>query len=140
MVGVEDEQHLVAKYDRVVARLGARAGAAAFEAPGADRPHRLTAVVADPTMMARVHLCGRSRRLGQPRAPAAILISPSTTISGLLPILLETTTQTDGIKIPVVCVLFGLLTSTVLVVFVLPAFHAFLDDVGGNLHDEQSAP
>ncbi|AZR81299.1 efflux RND transporter permease subunit [Thiomicrospira sp. S5] len=60
----------------------------------------------------------------------AIFISSSTTIAGLLPLLAETSTQAVAIIPLVIAVVFGLLTSTVLVLLVLPALYVILDDVG----------
>ncbi|MFB6259521.1 MAG: efflux RND transporter permease subunit [Thiohalorhabdaceae bacterium] len=60
----------------------------------------------------------------------AILITSSTTIAGLLPLLLETSTQADAIKPLVVSVVFGLLTITVLVLLVIPALYVLFDDWG----------
>ncbi|XKH61558.1 efflux RND transporter permease subunit [Halomonas sediminis] len=60
----------------------------------------------------------------------AILITSTTTIAGLLPLLLETSTQADAIKPLVVSVVFGLLTITVLVLLVIPALYVLFDDWG----------
>jgi len=60
----------------------------------------------------------------------AILISSSTTIAGLLPLLAETSTQSASIKPLVISVVFGLLTSTVLVLLVIPALYVLFDDLG----------
>ncbi|WP_029134586.1 efflux RND transporter permease subunit [Sedimenticola selenatireducens] len=60
----------------------------------------------------------------------AILISSSTTIVGLLPLLAETSTQSAAIKPLVISVVFGLLTSTVLVLLVIPALYVLFDDWG----------
>jgi multidrug efflux pump subunit AcrB len=60
----------------------------------------------------------------------AILIATSTTIAGLLPLLAETSTQAASIKPLVISVVFGLLTSTVLVVVVMPALYVLFDDWG----------
>lgn len=60
----------------------------------------------------------------------AILITSSTTIAGLLPLLLETSTQADAIKPLVVSVVFGLITITVLVLVVIPALYVLFDDWG----------
>ncbi|MDR9439528.1 MAG: efflux RND transporter permease subunit [Halomonas sp.] len=60
----------------------------------------------------------------------AILITSSTTIAGLLPLLLETSTQADAIKPLVVSVVFGLLTITVLVLLVIPVLYVLFDDWG----------
>jgi len=65
----------------------------------------------------------------------AILISSSTTIAGLLPLMAETSTQAASIKPLVIAVVFGLLTSTVLVLLVIPAVYVLFDDwglTGGN--------
>jgi len=60
----------------------------------------------------------------------AILISSSTTIAGLLPLLAETSTQADAIKPLVISVVFGLLTATILVLLVMPALYVLIDDWG----------
>ncbi|MQM39138.1 Toluene efflux pump membrane transporter TtgB [wastewater metagenome] len=83
----------------------------------------------------------KSHRLqGRPAAEAAgqasrdrlraILITSSTTIAGLFPLLLETSTQADAIKPLVVSVVFGLLTTTILVLVVIPALYVLFDDWG----------
>jgi multidrug efflux pump subunit AcrB len=87
-----------------------------------------------------VHFIKGYRRHGASAAEAAarasqdrlraILITSSTTIAGLLPLLLETSTQADAIKPLVVSVVFGLLTITVLVLGVLPALYVLFDDWG----------
>ncbi|HHK74326.1 MAG TPA: efflux RND transporter permease subunit, partial [Rhizobiales bacterium] len=60
----------------------------------------------------------------------AILLTSLTTIAGLIPILSETSLQAQ-ILIPLVTSLaFGLLASTLLVLFVVPAIYAILDDFG----------
>ncbi len=60
----------------------------------------------------------------------AIFLTSGTTIAGLLPILTETSLQAQ-ILIPLVTSLaFGLLASGVVVLFVLPAVYAILDDMG----------
>lgn len=58
----------------------------------------------------------------------AIFITSSTTIAGLLPLLTETSTQAMAVIPLVISVVFGLITSTVLVLFVVPCFYAILDD------------
>ncbi|MDF1613870.1 efflux RND transporter permease subunit [Desulfurivibrio dismutans] len=60
----------------------------------------------------------------------AILISSSTTIAGLAPLLAETSTQADAIKPLVISVVFGLLSATVLVLLVIPALYVLFDDWG----------
>ena len=60
----------------------------------------------------------------------AILLTSLTTIAGLLPMLSETSLQAQ-ILIPLVTSLaFGLIASTFLVLFVVPAIYAILDDFG----------
>lgn len=60
----------------------------------------------------------------------AIFLTSTTTLVGLLPILLETSLQAQ-ILIPLVTSLaFGLLTASLIVLFVLPAIYAVLDDLG----------
>ncbi|SFJ42010.1 efflux RND transporter permease subunit [Celeribacter neptunius] len=58
-----------------------------------------------------------------------IFVSVTTTIIGMAPLLLETSTQAQTLKPLVIAVVFGLLTATVLVLMVLPAFYAVLDDM-----------
>ena len=57
-------------------------------------------------------------------------MSVSTTMMGLVPLLLETSTQAQTLKPLVISVVFGLFSSTVLVLIVLPAFYAILGDLG----------
>ncbi|MEO1503765.1 MAG: efflux RND transporter permease subunit [Pseudomonadota bacterium] len=60
----------------------------------------------------------------------AILLTSLTTVAGLLPLLSETSLQAQ-VLIPLVTSLaFGLMASTVLVLFIVPAFYAILDDFG----------
>ncbi|WP_421621466.1 efflux RND transporter permease subunit [Alkalilimnicola ehrlichii] len=58
----------------------------------------------------------------------AILISSGTTTAGVLPLLAESSTQADAIKPLVISVVFGLATSTVLVLFVIPALYVIFDE------------
>lgn len=60
----------------------------------------------------------------------SILMSSSTTIIGLAPLLLETSSQAQTLKPLVISLVFGLFSSTVFVLVVLPAFYAILDDLG----------
>jgi multidrug efflux pump subunit AcrB len=48
---------------------------------------------------------------------------------GMAPLLLETSTQAQTLKPLVISVVFGLLAATVLILLVLPAFYAALEDV-----------
>ncbi|MFY0989186.1 efflux RND transporter permease subunit [Halomonas sp. C05BenzN] len=69
----------------------------------------------------------------------AILISSSTTIAGLLPLLAETSTQAAAIKPLVISVVFGLLSSTLLVLLVMPALYVLLDDWGWTRRSPRAA-
>ncbi|AZT85009.1 efflux RND transporter permease subunit [Marinobacter sp. NP-4(2019)] len=60
----------------------------------------------------------------------AILITTSTTVAGLLPLLAETSTQAMAVIPLVISVVFGLLVSTVVILVALPALYAVLDDLG----------
>ncbi len=60
----------------------------------------------------------------------AILITTSTTVAGLLPLLAETSTQAMAVIPLVISVAFGLVVSTVLILLILPALYAILDDLG----------
>lgn len=59
-----------------------------------------------------------------------IFVSVITTIMGMAPLLVETSTQAQTLKPLVISVVFGLLASTVLVLMVLPALYAILNDLG----------
>jgi hydrophobic/amphiphilic exporter-1 (mainly G- bacteria), HAE1 family len=60
----------------------------------------------------------------------AILLTSLTTVAGLMPLLAETSLQAQ-ILIPLVTSLaFGLMTTTVLVLFLVPAVYSILDDFG----------
>ncbi|MFX0541000.1 efflux RND transporter permease subunit [Roseovarius sp. S4756] len=59
-----------------------------------------------------------------------ILMSVSTTMMGLVPLLFETSTQAQTLKPLVISVVFGLFSATILVLIVLPAFYAILGDLG----------
>ena len=59
-----------------------------------------------------------------------IVVSVSTTILGLAPLLMETSTQAQTVKPLVISVVFGLLSATLLVLIVLPALYAILGDLG----------
>lgn len=69
-----------------------------------------------------------------------IVVSVSTTILGLVPLLAETSTQAQTVKPLVISVVFGLLSATVLVLVVLPALYAILGDLGaGGRADDAAA-
>lgn len=60
----------------------------------------------------------------------AILVSSSTTVAGLLPLLAETSPQAQVLKPLVISVGFGLLAGTVLVLLAIPALYGILADLG----------
>ena len=60
----------------------------------------------------------------------AILLTSLTTIAGLIPLLFETSAQAQ-ILIPLVTsIAFGLISTTLLIVLMVPAFYTILDDIG----------
>ncbi|PIV75672.1 MAG: AcrB/AcrD/AcrF family protein [Rhodobacteraceae bacterium CG17_big_fil_post_rev_8_21_14_2_50_65_11] len=65
-----------------------------------------------------------------------IFVSVTTTIMGMAPLLLETSTQAQTLKPLVISVVFGLFVATVLILLVLPAFYAALEDIAGSRHTE----
>jgi len=60
----------------------------------------------------------------------AVLLTSLTTIAGLLPLMLERSLQAQVLIPLVVSIVFGLLATTVLVLLVVPALYAILDDLG----------
>jgi multidrug efflux pump subunit AcrB len=60
----------------------------------------------------------------------AIFLTSVTTIAGMTPLLFETSTQALILVPLVTSIVFGMLTSTVLIMLVLPAMYAILEDVG----------
>jgi len=59
-----------------------------------------------------------------------VLLTSLTTIAGLLPLILERSLQAQVLRPLVVSIVFGLLATTVLVLLVVPALYAILDDLG----------
>jgi multidrug efflux pump subunit AcrB len=60
----------------------------------------------------------------------AIFLTSITTIAGMLPLLSETSLQAQ-VLVPLVCsVVFGMLSSTILTLLVLPASYSILEDMG----------
>lgn len=59
----------------------------------------------------------------------AVLLTSATTVVGLLPLLFETSVQAQMLKGLVISISFGMLASTVLVLMVVPALFAILDDL-----------
>lgn len=60
----------------------------------------------------------------------AVFITSATTIAGTFPLLLETSTQAQVLQPLVVSLIFGMITSTCLILFVLPALYVILEDLG----------
>jgi HAE1 family hydrophobic/amphiphilic exporter-1 len=60
----------------------------------------------------------------------AILLTSLTTIVGLMPLLTETSLQAQVLVPLVTSLAFGLLATTVLVLFIVPAVYTILDDFG----------
>lgn len=60
----------------------------------------------------------------------AVFITSATTIAGTFPLLLETSTQAQVLQPLVVSLIFGIITSTCLILFVLPALYVILQDFG----------
>lgn len=60
----------------------------------------------------------------------AIFLTSITTIAGMLPLLSETSLQAQVLVPLVASIVFGMLSSTVLVLFVLPASFTILEDIG----------
>jgi len=69
----------------------------------------------------------------------AVLLTSLTTIAGLLPILTERSLQAQVLTPLVTSLAFGLLASTVLVLLVVPALYAILDDFGLTALSGESA-
>ncbi|MCW8956932.1 MAG: efflux RND transporter permease subunit [Gammaproteobacteria bacterium] len=60
----------------------------------------------------------------------AIFLTSATTIAGMTPLLFETSTQALILVPLVTSIVFGMLTSTVLIMLVLPAMYAIMEDLG----------
>lgn len=60
----------------------------------------------------------------------AIFLTSVTTIAGLTPLLFETSTQALVLVPLVTSIVFGMLSSTVLIMLVLPAMYAIMEDIG----------
>ncbi|MGI9521373.1 MAG: efflux RND transporter permease subunit [Hyphomicrobiaceae bacterium] len=60
----------------------------------------------------------------------AILLTTATTVAGLFPLLVETSLQAQVLVPLVTSLAFGLLASTILVLFVVPSLYMALDDFG----------
>ncbi len=71
----------------------------------------------------------------------AILLTSTTTILGLAPLMLERSLQAQFLIPLAISIVFGLLASTVLVLLVIPALYTILDDLGLTAvkpHSEES--
>jgi len=62
----------------------------------------------------------------------AVLLTSITTIAGMLPLLFETSLQAQIIQPLAISIAFGLMATTVLVLFVVPGIYVVLDDFGIN--------
>ncbi|TEW52185.1 efflux RND transporter permease subunit [Psychromonas algicola] len=60
----------------------------------------------------------------------AVFLTSLTTAAGLLPLLLETSLQAQVVKPIVISIVFGIFTSTLLVLFIIPSAYAVLADFG----------
>ena len=60
----------------------------------------------------------------------AVVLTSVTTLAGVLPLLLESSLQAQIIKPVIISIAFGMLSSTVLVLLVIPAAYAILEDFG----------
>ena len=60
----------------------------------------------------------------------AIFLTSVTTVAGMAPLLFETSTQALILVPLVTSIVFGMLTSTVLIMLVLPAMYAIMEDIG----------
>ncbi|NYZ16474.1 efflux RND transporter permease subunit [Azospirillum sp. RWY-5-1] len=60
----------------------------------------------------------------------AILLTTTTTLAGLFPLLFETSLQAQTLIPLITSISFGLLSATVLITLVVPAFYGILDDLG----------
>lgn len=60
----------------------------------------------------------------------AVFITTATTIAGMLPLLLETSMQAQVLQPLVVSLTFGIASSTLLILFVLPSLYCVLEDLG----------
>ncbi|MEH6576729.1 MAG: efflux RND transporter permease subunit [Amphritea sp.] len=69
----------------------------------------------------------------------AIFLTSVTTVAGMMPLLSETSLQAQILVPLVASVVFGMIASTVLILIVLPASYAILEDFGFTELDSQSA-
>ena len=60
----------------------------------------------------------------------AIFLTSVTTVAGMTPLLFETSTQAQILVPLVTSIVFGMLTSTLLIMLVLPAMYGIMEDIG----------
>ena len=65
----------------------------------------------------------------------AIMLTSLTTVAGLLPLIFETSLQAQVLIPMAVSIAFGIMTSTVLVLLVVPSLYAVLADLGFVAND-----
>jgi len=70
----------------------------------------------------------------------AIFLTSVTTIAGMLPLLAETSLQAQVLVPLVASVVFGMISSTVLLLLVLPAAYAIMEDLGIRENEEENLP
>ncbi len=70
----------------------------------------------------------------------AVFLTSLTTAAGLLPLLLETSLQAQVIQPLVISIVFGIFTSTLLVLFMIPAAYAILADFNLVRKHEELVP
>ncbi len=80
--------------------------------------------------VAQGHALADAAQLASEQRLRAMLLTTSTTVAGMLPLLLETSLQAQVLIPLVISVAFGLLASSVLVLFVIPCLYACLQDIG----------
>ena len=70
----------------------------------------------------------------------AVLLTSLTTVMGLVPLMAEQSLQAQVLKPLVVSIAFGLIASTLLVLFIVPALYTILDDFGLSEKLDLDAP
>ncbi|MCP4965316.1 MAG: efflux RND transporter permease subunit [bacterium] len=69
----------------------------------------------------------------------AVFLTSATTVVGLVPLLFESSVQAQMLKGLVISVTFGMIASTILVLFIVPCLYGILDDLGLTRgHSEES--
>ncbi|MEL6185517.1 MAG: efflux RND transporter permease subunit, partial [Myxococcota bacterium] len=77
----------------------------------------------------RMDVASAARRASRSRF-RAVLLTSVTTMAGLVPLMFETSRQAQALIPIATSIVFGTLASTVLVLIVIPAMYAILDDFG----------